>query len=159
MFETHLLQALERLDPGRPVVVEAEANKIGDLMLPPALWRVMQSAPRIELAAPRAERARYLVAAYRDIIADLDALEIAFQRLPVHPSQERLKDWRGWARQGAFEPLAEALMELHYDPAYARVRRKQDRPPLARIDLANLDEASQDQAVDQIAGIVATLAL
>ena len=154
MFESRLLQALERLDPARPVVVEAESNKIGDLMITPMLWQVMQAAPRIEITAPRPERARYLVSAYGDITADQDALETAFRRLPVYPAQRRLEDWRRLAGEGDFETLAEALIELHYDPAYNRSRRKVGREPMAEIALACLNEASQAQAADQIARLV-----
>src|SRR4051812_21437901 len=38
LFESRLLAALEALDPTRPVVVEAESSKIGELIVPPALW-------------------------------------------------------------------------------------------------------------------------
>jgi len=154
MFESRLLQALDRLDPARPVVVEAESNKIGDLMIPPMLWQVMQAAPRIEITAPRPERARYLVSAYGDITADPDALETAFRRLPVYPAQQRLDNWRRLAGTGEFETLAEALIELHYDPAYNRSRRKVGREPMAQIPLTRLDEPSQDEAADRIARLV-----
>jgi tRNA 2-selenouridine synthase len=47
-FETALVQALDALDPARPVLVEAESARIGTLRLPPALWAAMkgQSAHR-----------------------------------------------------------------------------------------------------------------
>jgi tRNA 2-selenouridine synthase len=154
MFESRLLQTLERLDPTRPVVVEAESSKIGDVMVPPSLWQAMRSARRIELVAPRAERARYLITAYHDIVADREALETAFARLPVYPAQRRLEDWRRLAAKGDFETLAEALIELHYDPAYDRSRRKAERPPLAEIILHTLDETAQAQAADRIARLV-----
>jgi len=154
MFESRLLQALDALDPARPVVVEAESSKVGDRMIPPALWELMKVAPRIELVAPLAERARYLVAAYADIVADREALEAALHRLPVHPSQRRLEGWRKLVNEGDFATLAEALMELHYDPAYARGRRKDGREPLAQIDLAALDDAAFAGAADRIAGLV-----
>ena len=157
MFESRLLPALERLDPGRPVVVEAESSKVGEVMLPPALWEAMRSAPSIELVAPRAERARYLAVAYRDIVTDGDALETAFGKLPVAPSKRRLEAWRQWAREGQFETLAEALIELHYDPAYNRSRRKSGRPPMAQIALATVDEAARDDAADEVARLVESM--
>ena len=104
-------------DPTRPVVAEAEASKIGDRMLPPALWTRFAQAPAIELAAERADRARYLVSAYAELTADRAALDAAFARLPVHPSRQRLAGWRALADAGAFAELAEALRALHYDPA------------------------------------------
>lgn len=70
LFESRLLAALDGFEPGRLVVAEAESSKIGDRMVPPALWSRLALAPRIELAAARPDRARYLVATYGDLIAD-----------------------------------------------------------------------------------------
>ena len=38
--------ALATLDPARPVVVEAESSKVGDIALPKQLWAAMAAAPR-----------------------------------------------------------------------------------------------------------------
>ena len=50
--------------------------------------------------------------------------------------------------------LLEALIELHYDPAYNRSRRKVGREPMAQIALACLGEASLADAADRIARLV-----
>ena len=153
-FESGLLRAMEALDPSLPIVVEAESSRIGDLMVPPALWALMQAAPRIEVSAPRTERARYLVTAYDDITADHALIETMIARLPVHPSQKRLEGWRKWLADGNYAALAEALMALHYDPAYQRGRRKDGHEPMAEIALETLDEQSLDRAVDEIVQLV-----
>ncbi len=158
-FESALLRAMDALDPTRPVVVEAESSRIGDLMVPPALWARMLAAPRIVVAAPREERARYLVTAYGDITADHDLIERVITRLPVHPSQTRLEGWRKWLAGGQYAALAEALMELHYDPAYRRGRRKDGREPMAEIALERLDGAGLDQAADDVVQLVANMPL
>ncbi|WP_374516307.1 tRNA 2-selenouridine(34) synthase MnmH, partial [Brevundimonas sp.] len=44
-FETALHDALSRLDPARPVVVEAESSRIGERVLPPSLWAALAAAP------------------------------------------------------------------------------------------------------------------
>ena len=154
MFESQLLTALNALDPSGPVVVEAESSKIGDINLPPAIWTRMQAARRIELVAPVSERARYLVSAYRDIVENRDALEEAFRRLPVYPGRERLEGWRKLADAGEFESLAEALIELHYDPAYARSCKKKSQATLAVIALDQLSDDRLDAAADEVAATV-----
>jgi tRNA 2-selenouridine synthase len=149
-FESALLARLDALDPRRPVVVEAESSKVGDLNLPPTLWKAMLAARRIELAAPRRARARYLTGAYRDIIADRAALDAALTRLPRHHGKERLGDWRSLAAAGSFEELAAALIEHHYDPAYERSRRPDTRACLETIALDDLDDTSLDRAARRI---------
>jgi tRNA 2-selenouridine synthase len=73
-FETALVQALDALDPARPVLVEAESARIGAVRLPPALWAAMKGSPRIVVEAPVEARARFLAREYADLAADVPAL-------------------------------------------------------------------------------------
>jgi tRNA 2-selenouridine synthase len=154
LFESQLVQALDALDPARPIVVEAESSKIGERMTPPLVWKAMQTAPRIEIRAPRAARARYLIQAYPEMTRNREALEAIFARLPVYPGQKRLENWRGLADAGEFEDLAAALMEHHYDPAYDRSSRKDERSHLGVVEVDDLDAASQDRAAEEIVRLV-----
>jgi len=151
LFESRLLAALEQLDPARPIVVEAEASKVGDRMLPPALWQAMAAAPRITLVAPASARARYLAAHYADVVTDLAAFDAALARLPIHHSKKDVAGWRSLAAAGELEALASALIAAHYDPAYDRAEAKDARPRLTRIELADLTAAAQDAAAAAIA--------
>ena len=154
MFESRLLAALEALDPARPVLVEAESSKIGERMIPPALWKRMEAAPRITLAAPAPARAGYLVAAYREITEDRAALDAVLARVPDRPGRKRLAEWRALADAGQFEALAAALIELHYDPSYGRSSRRDGRPQLAAIELQGLAAADLAAAADRIASLL-----
>jgi tRNA 2-selenouridine synthase len=154
MFESRLLCAMADLDPSRPVLVEAESSKIGDRMVPPALWRAMQVAPRILLHVAAEDRARYLVRAYSDISADPAALALALDRLPPLYGRKAFADWKQMAQSHQFEHLALALIETHYDPAYARSSRQDLRPCLGHIDLGGLDNAGREAAADQIAALM-----
>jgi len=155
MFESRLLHALESFDPSRPIVVEAESSKVGARSLPSGLWRMMLTAPRIELAAPRSERARYLVGAYSDIVEDRAALDLALTQLPVHPGRKRLLAWSELADAGQFAELADAVIEQHYDPAYERSRRKDQHPLLEKLELPSLDADHQQEAARAIAALLA----
>lgn len=154
LFESRLLSVLDRLDPRRPVLVEAESSKIGERMIPPSLWRLMEAAPRIEVSAPGEARARYLVAAYREITEDRAALEEVLARVPDRPGRKRLAEWRALAETGAFEALAAALIELHYDPAYRRSARMAARPRLALIEMAGLSPCDLAAAAARISDLL-----
>ena len=154
MFESRLLTALDGLDLSRPVIVEAEASKVGDRMVPPALWQAMLAARRIELHAPDEVRAGYLARHYADAASDLTAFAAALARLPSHPGRKTLAAWTAMAEAGELEPLAAGLMELHYDPAYDRASRKDVRPRLGAVQLPGLDAADQETAADAIMVLV-----
>ncbi|MFT3688358.1 tRNA 2-selenouridine(34) synthase MnmH [Paenirhodobacter sp.] len=123
-FEGRLADLIERLDPARPVVIEAESSMIGRLKLPGRLWRAMQAAPRIEIHASRDERARYLTRAYADMIADPARLAATVDRLRPYQPARRIEGWHGMIAAGSFAELAGELMEWHYDPGYARSRAR-----------------------------------
>jgi tRNA 2-selenouridine synthase len=154
MFESRLLAAIERLDPRRPVVVEAESSKVGERMIPPLLWQAMTAAPRITLAAPVAARARHLVQAYRDLADDPEDLKANLARLPSRPGRRRVDEWLKLVEQGAAEALAADLIEQHYDPAYRRSGRKQTWTSLGEIALPELNAQAFDRAAAQIAGML-----
>jgi tRNA 2-selenouridine synthase len=155
LFESRLLAALARLDPERPIVVEAESSKIGECMTPPVLWAAMQAAPRIRLDADRAARARYLMQAYADIAQDRARLFEVLDRLPLRlVGRERLTHWRALAEAGDFEALANELMEGHYDPAYDRSSRKDQRPVLGEVRIAQLAPSGQEAAADAIVALI-----
>ena len=151
MFESRLLALLDGFESTRPLVIEAESSKVGQRMIPPALWRIMAAAPRIEVAASPSARAGYLVRTYRDIIADRPALDEAMRRLPTPPGRKRLAAWGAMADAGEFEALALELMELHDDPAYRRSGREESRPSLGVVTLPDLTPADLDAAADEIA--------
>jgi tRNA 2-selenouridine synthase len=154
MFESRLLAEIEALDPDRPVVVEAESSKIGELMAPPILWRAMQAAPRIVLTAPAAARARYLAAGYAALGGRPETVVALLERLPDRPGRKRIEAWTALARAGEAEALAAELIEAHYDPAYRRSARKADSAVLGEVALDALDPADFDQAATTVASMV-----
>ncbi len=152
-FEGRLAIALARLDPTRPVVVEAESSKVGDCRLPPRLWRAMVDAPRLTIAAPLAARAEYLTRAYSDIVADPVRLDEVLTRLkPAHPA-ERIADWRAMAGADQFTALAAGLMQHHYDPRYDKHRARMAHP-MTEITTDALTEAALPGLADQVAKAV-----
>ena len=150
-FDSAVAAALGRLDPGRPVFVEAESSKIGDLLIPPGLFAAMRDAPRIEIAAPPEARAAYLVRAYADIVADGARLDEVLGRLRRIQGAERVAAWQEMARAGAFEALALDLVHRHYDPRYAKSRSRSEGRIAARVTTDRLEDADLDRLADEIA--------
>ncbi|MEZ5778709.1 MAG: tRNA 2-selenouridine(34) synthase MnmH [Paracoccaceae bacterium] len=123
-FESRLAVALAALDPARPVVVEAESSRVGDVSLPKQIWAAMCAARRIRLSVPLAVRADYLARAYADMTDDRARLVSVIEQLRrVHPA-EIIEDWLRFVSEGAFVDLAGGLMERHYDPRYEKHRAR-----------------------------------
>jgi tRNA 2-selenouridine synthase len=150
-FEGALAQAVARLDPSRPVLIEAESSRIGALRLPPKLWLAMCAAPRLRIEAPLSARASWLARAYADLTGDGEALAARLAALaPFHP-RARIADWQTLAAEGRFEALAAELMQAHYDPRYARARARarQEASAPAETELGAPDLS--DAAIDRLA--------
>jgi tRNA 2-selenouridine synthase len=152
-FEGTLALAFAGLDPGRPVVVEAESSKIGNCRLPQALWKAMVAAPRVAIAAPRAARAAYLARAYADLTVDPARLAATVDLLqPLH-AREVIAGWQALAAVGDFRGLADSLMEHHYDPRYGKHRERMARP-LAEVTADGLMPEDLSGLAAQLAAIV-----
>jgi tRNA 2-selenouridine synthase len=146
-FESRLATALARLDPAKPVFVEAESSKIGRIILPPSLWQPMTRARVLVLEAPLDARSTHLLTAYPDLIADRDRLDEVLGRLVRYHGHDRVEAWRALSRAGAFAALAKDLIETHYDPRYARVSRE---APAKVLRLKTLSDAELSETAARI---------
>ena len=151
-FEGALAQAITRLDPSRPVLIEAESSRIGALRLPPKLWLAMCAARRLRIEAPLPARAAWLARAYADLIEDGDALGARLGALSQFHAKTRIAEWQVLAAEGRFEALAADLMQAHYDPRYARARARHEARPQAETVLpaADLSDAEIDRLAREI---------
>lgn len=151
-FESLIFDRLRRFDLSKPILVEAESNRIGRCEVPKRLWTAMQAAPRITLAAPIEARADYLLTAYPDITGDKAAALGAIERLKPFHAKETIGAWRALAGTGGWRALAADLMQNHYDPAYERSRRRgRCGAPLAQFRLDTLDSATFERVAKEIA--------
>ncbi|HTI66032.1 MAG TPA: tRNA 2-selenouridine(34) synthase MnmH [Caulobacteraceae bacterium] len=154
MFESRLLAALDGFDPGRPAVVEAESSRIGELRVPPRVWRAMSLAPEVEITAPIEARARHVAAEYGAVLEDPAVVAALLARLPRHHSGELRALWLKMALAGDAKGLARALIEAHYDPSYHRSSTAIARVRLGTVDLDALDADGQVRAAEAIARLV-----
>lgn len=97
-FESGIAMALTRLDPARVTFVEAESSKVGDLLVPPSLWKAMLASPYVEVTAPIAARAEHLVTSYPDIVDDADRLARTLDRLVKYHGREVVGTGTSWPK-------------------------------------------------------------
>ena len=153
-FESQIAAALARLDPTRPVLVEAESSRIGRLSVPAQLWQAMCRAPRIDVQAAVQARAAYLVEAYRDVVEDAAGLEARLTQLVPLQGREQVARWLGMAQTQDYVQLAADLMQRHYDPRYARSRARHAPDIRARVDLGDMSVGAQEQAADRLCALL-----
>jgi tRNA 2-selenouridine synthase len=141
-FESRIWDVLRRYDASRPVFVEAESKKVGNLRVPAALMDTMRSADCIALTLPRAGRVDLLMADYAHFLHNPESLNAQLQHLTQLHGKEKIARWHAMSDAGQMAPLVEELLAEHYDPAYLRsidrnFSRYADARPLALADTSN----------------------
>jgi tRNA 2-selenouridine synthase len=140
-FDTLVLDTLRRFDPNRPVWVEAESKKIGNLQLPDALYDAMHRTPPLQVSAPMHERVRLLREDYAHFAQDPVSMVDKLAVLKPMIGGEELALWRSLASAGKVDELFERVMLKHYDPCYERSTKRnfsEVASEVNRIDLPSL---------------------
>lgn len=117
-FDTRLWDALRRLDPARPVFVESESRKVGDLRVAEALIERMRAAPCIRLELALEQRVALLLHDYDFFVRDTAAFCERLDALRVLRGKEVVAAWQQTAREGRNAEVVRDLLAAHYDPIY-----------------------------------------
>lgn len=139
-FDTRVWQALQALDPARPVFVESESARIGKLRVPEVLIDHMHGRGRclrIEMDAPA--RIALLQHDYAELTIDGEAFARQLEPLVELRGRALVAAWQALAREGRWPEVIGALMDQHYDPLYERSMAR-SYPGLAdapRVDLGD----------------------
>jgi tRNA 2-selenouridine synthase len=120
LFESRLFAALAALSRSRPVFVEGESRKIGQLQVPEALITAMRASECVVLEAEAPTRVELLKDEYRHFFAAPGSLGAQLDCLVTLHGRDRVDDWKALAEQGEFGALVARLLQEHYDPAYRR---------------------------------------
>jgi tRNA 2-selenouridine synthase len=120
MFESLLLRELSALDAGKPVHVEGESRKIGQLQVPAALIEAMRASECVVLEAGLETRVALLMDEYQHFFDNPAALGAQLDCLVELHGRDRIAEWKSLAERGEWRALVARLLEEHYDPAYKR---------------------------------------
>lgn len=163
-FESGVWDELRRFDPARPVFVESESKKIGNLQTPEALLARMRDSACLNLSAAIPVRVEILRGEYAHFLADPDALGHKLDCLLEIQGRAQIESWKTLAHAGRWDELVAELLIKHYDPAYTRSLER-NFTQATNAETLTLDSASeetmrelaQEVNVGQVAGGYLTL--
>ncbi|MFN3628999.1 MAG: tRNA 2-selenouridine(34) synthase MnmH [Casimicrobiaceae bacterium] len=156
-FDSLLWDVLRRFDPERPVFVESESKKIGNVQMPDALRAGMQRGSTVWVDVPLEARIAHIRSEYPHLVADPVGLVERLEPLRPLLGGERLARWRAMAQARDVDALFAALMVEHYDPLYTRTIRR-NYPGLEHglhLTLARVDGEALAAAAELIMQAVA----
>ncbi len=123
-FESDLRLALLAFDPARPVYVEAESRKIGQIFLQDALLERIRAGTCVNIEASFAARVDFLLRDYAYFIESPGLLSERLDSLRGLQEGATLERWQVWAHGGQWRELVGELLARHYDPLYRRSQAK-----------------------------------
>jgi tRNA 2-selenouridine synthase len=119
-FDTLVWQKLRGFDPARPVYVESESKKVGNVAVPESLIAAMRASPfvlRLDLSED--ERVRLLLEDYAFFSDDREFFCERLAALKEIRGKDVVERWQAQVRAGDIEPVVRELLVQHYDPGYA----------------------------------------
>jgi tRNA 2-selenouridine synthase len=123
-FESRVWDAMRRFDPARPVIVESESKKVGDLRVPEKLIERMRASPCIRLDLPLEGRVQLLIEDYDFFVRDTETFCQRLDALRVLRGHETVNGWQEAARAGRTRDVVRDLLVSHYDPVYLQSMKR-----------------------------------
>jgi tRNA 2-selenouridine synthase len=144
-FESILWDALRRIPPGMPIVLEGESRRIGRVALPGDMYEVMRDGFKVWCEASVATRVRRLLEDYgREEYRE--EMVAALGRIRKKLGGDTYAELSGYLHRWELEPFTRELCVSYYDRNYYKVR---DWVEDAVISLEDYDEAA-----DALAGLI-----
>jgi tRNA 2-selenouridine synthase len=114
-FENLIAMQWMKLDPNRPVWIEAESRRVGLCRIPDEILTQMMQAPVIQIERSRQERIQLLIEEYGKV--DREELIIATERISRKLGGQHAQRAIEYIRQGNLEPAIDIVLN-YYDKTY-----------------------------------------
>ena len=118
-FDTLVWNKLRLFDAGRPVFVESESKKVGNLAVPEGLIAAMRASTCLRLELADDERVGLLLEDYGFFVTDPEMFCDRLGALTTLRGKALVEGWQAQVRAGELELVVRELLLKHYDPGYA----------------------------------------
>lgn len=146
-FDTRIWHALRRLDPARPVFVESESKKVGNVAVPAALIDAMRAGQCLNLLLPDDQRVALLLEDYDFFVRDREAFCERLDALTQLRGKQVVEGWKAQVRAGQIEPVVRDLLLNHYDPVYLQSMQRNFKQYAQALAISPRDRSVQAMQV------------
>ena len=117
-FESQLWGQLRQLDYNKPIYIEAESNRIGNVHCPPPLWAALRQAKVINVELPINERIVLLREDYPHFQDAPESLTSLLDILVRLRGQNQVDQWLQLVEQQDWNGFVGSILTHHYDLCY-----------------------------------------
>jgi tRNA 2-selenouridine synthase len=154
-FDSLVWDALRGVDPARPVFVESESKKVGNVAVPTTLVERMRESPCLDLNLPMNERVALLLEDYDFFVKDSAHFCERLDVLAEFRGKSVVQAWKNQVASGNVESVVHDLLTQHYDPVYLQSMQRNFRQYPQALSIAPRDRslgAMQQLAQELLAG-------
>ncbi len=137
MFESLFYLELEKLKGYDFVFIEGESKKIGNVIIPSAIYSNIKRGIKVKIESSLKTRVKNTVKEYFTEENILQIREIIPQ-LRQNLGKKRINELLQWLDEGNYEYVAEVLLTQYYDPLYKNTLERIDYD--YEIDSDNIEE-------------------
>jgi tRNA 2-selenouridine synthase len=117
-FDTQIWDALRGFRDDRPVFVEAESKKVGNLTVPAELMVAMRASPCLRIDLSVENRVNLLLEDYEFFTQDRVLFSDRLERLSALRGKAVVQAWQEQIERGEMREVVTELLSGHYDPGY-----------------------------------------
>ncbi len=141
-FESLIYFELKKLRKNKPVLVESESSKIGNLYLPSNLLYKIENSPCIDIESNIDARASYLVKDYSKFILKKNSFNELFLYASSKLGKEVVNKWKKNYENKNWKELALQLIVEYYDPLYSHKKNQKKNLSIESHNFKTLNHAS-----------------
>ncbi len=123
-YDSLIWAALRSFDASRPVFIESESKKVGNVAIPEGLITAMRAATCLQLDLSEDERVELLLEDYDFFVKDIEFFCDRLGALTQARGKEVVTDWQTRARSGDVASVVRELLVDHYDPVYLQSMKR-----------------------------------
>jgi tRNA 2-selenouridine synthase len=146
-FETLVWERLRAFDPSRPVFVESESRKVGNVAVPDALIERMRAATCLRLELSLDQRVALLLEDYEFFVHDPKLFAERLDALRELRGKAVVEDWQAKVGAGNVETVVRELLEKHYDPGYSASIARNFRQYANAVPITPSDRSGESMSV------------
>ena len=141
-FDTLIWEKLHSFNPTRPVFVESESKKVGNLSVPLSLMDAMRNSICLNLQLSDSERVALLMEDYDHLVRNVDYFCDRLAVLIPLKGRGVVETWQAQARAGQFASVVLDLLTQHYDPAYLQSMQRNFAQFVTSENIAPVDRSA-----------------
>ena len=133
-YDSLIWAALKSFDLARPVYIESESKKVGNVTIPEGLITAMRAALCLQLDLSEDERVELLLEDYDFFVKDIEFFCDRLGALTQARGKDVVLDWQTRSRNGDVASVVRELLVNHYDPVYLQsIQRNFAQYPAAKV--------------------------